>query len=137
MVRSKFSAAVYLLLVFSSGILVGAVGNRLYVTNTVAANNAPAPRTMAQYRARFLAEMKQKVGANDQQIAQITAILDDAKRKFDEVHAQAKPLRDKIDHDRIEGIRAVLDDKQRAAYDQWRADRSRAEAEKQKQKKNN
>lgn len=134
--RSRFSAALYLALVFASGILVGVVGNRLYMTNTVTANNTPAPRTMAQYRAQFLGEMKQKVGANDEQLAKINSIMDDTKRRFDELHSKEKPLRDQIDHDRIESIRALLDDKQRGAYDQWRADRAKAAAAKQQPTRN-
>lgn len=134
MVRSRFSAALYLILVFASGALVGIVGNRLYMTTTVAANNTPPARTMAQYRAQFVSEMKEKIHASDDQIARMTALMDESKRKFDALHAQEKPLRDKIDQDRIEGIRAVLDDKQRAAYDQWRADRAKAAAARQNKK---
>ena len=128
MVRSRFSAALYLVLVFASGTLVGVVGNRLYMTSVVAANTTPAPRTMAQYRVQFLGEMKQKVGATDTQIAQITSLLDESKRRFDELHQQEKPLRDKIDQDRVEGIRAIFNEKQRAAFDQWRADRAKLAA---------
>jgi hypothetical protein len=126
---TKVSAAVTLLLVFASGILVGAVSNRLYMVRTASAN-APAPRTMAQYRKQFFEEMRVKVGATDAQIARMDVVLDDAKKKLDALHAEHKPMREKIDHDRIEGIRAVLDDKQRAAYDQWREERAAANQKK-------
>lgn len=132
MARSRYSAALYLVTVFVSGILVGALGSRLYVTSTVTANNTPAPRTMAQYRARFLGEMKQKVGATDQQIAQITAILDDTKRKFDALQAEQKPQKDKIDQERVESIRRVFSPAQQVQYDAWRAERARIAAEKKK-----
>jgi len=123
MPKTRISATLYLLLVFASGILVGAVGNRLYMVRTASANSTP-PRTMAQYRQQFFTEMRARVGASDSQIARIDVVLDDAKRRLDELHAEHKPLREKIDHDRIEGIRAVLDDQQRQAYDKWREERA-------------
>jgi hypothetical protein len=128
MPRSRFSAALYLILVFASGILVGVVSHRLYVTGTVNANNNP-PKTMEQYRKQFFSEMRQKVHANDEQISKINQILDDAKRKLDDLHAQQKPLRDRIDQERVDNIRDVLTDQQRLDYDNWRAERARQQAE--------
>jgi peptidoglycan hydrolase CwlO-like protein len=130
MPRTRISAALYLILVFASGILVGVVSYRLYAATTVNAN--VAPRTMEQYRKQFFADMRQKVGASDAQISQINAVLDESKAKFDKLHADEKPLKEKIDQDRIEGIRAVLSDSQRTAYDNWRAERARIQAEQQK-----
>lgn len=130
MPKSRLSAVTYLFLVFASGILVGAVSTRLYTASAVSADATP-PRTMAQYRKEFFAAMRQKVGATDAQIAQINGILDDAKGKLDELHKKEKPLRDQIDQERVDGIRAVLDDKQRVAFDNWRAERARQHALKQ------
>ncbi len=138
MPRSRFSTAIYLMLVFASGILVGVVSYRLYAATTVTAT-ANAPRTMEQYRKQFIAEMRQKVGTNDAQISQINQALDNAKHRLDALHTQEKPLRDKIEQERIEEIRAALDDKQKVVYDNWRAERARMHAaeelKKQQQKK--
>ena len=134
MPRTRFGAAIYLMLVFASGILVGAVSHRLYVTSTVNANNNIPPKTMEQYRKQFFGEMRQKVGANEEQISKINQILDDTKRKFDELHAQEKPLRDKIDQERVDEIRDVLTEPQKIAYDNWRAERLKAQAEEQRRK---
>ncbi len=132
--RSRLSTALYLLLVFTSGILVGVVGYRLYVTTTVTAKEQPAPKTMEQYRKLLFSDLRQKVGVNDRQIAEINHVLDVNKQKFDELHAQEKPFREKLDQERIEGIRAVLTDSQKTAYDNWRAERARQHAEDQKKK---
>jgi hypothetical protein len=125
--KSRSSAAFYLVLVFASGILVGVVSNRLYLTTTASAN--ATPRTMAEYRQRFFAEMRQKVGVRDDQIAPITSELDFTKKRFDELHAQEKPLHDQIQQEHIARMKALLNDKQKALYDEWRAERERSRAQ--------
>lgn len=133
MARTRFSAALYLVLVFASGILVGAVSHRLYVTSTVAANSTIAvPRTMEEVRKKYLADMRAKVGLNDTQIASVNSILDDTKRKFDDLHRKEKPLRDQIQQEQVESIRALMNEDQRTAYDKWRAERARLQAEEKK-----
>jgi hypothetical protein len=123
MPKTRSGAAFYLFLVFASGILVGTVSHRLYMTRTASANTAPP--TMAEFRKRYLSQMREKVKVNDAQIATVTALLDDAKRKFDALHAQEQPLHDKIQQDLIDSIRAGLTDEQKPAYDAWRAERDR------------
>jgi len=133
MPRTRFSAVLYLIVVFASGILVGVVSHRLYITSTVNASLVPpAPRTMDEVRRQYLADMRKKVGVNDDQIASVDRILDETKRKFDELHAQEKPLRDKIQQDQHDAINALLNDQQKVAFDNWRAERARLQAEQQK-----
>jgi hypothetical protein len=135
MPRTRFTPAIYLALVFASGILVGVVSHRLYETSTVNANNLPAqPRTMDEVRKRYLSDMRAKVGVNDTQIAAVNTILDETKHKFDDLHLQEKPLRDKIQQEQIESIRAVLTSDQSNAYDKWRADRAKASEEDRKKR---
>jgi peptidoglycan hydrolase CwlO-like protein len=123
MPRTRLSAAAYLILVFASGILVGVVSHRLYMAASVSA----APKNMQEFKRRYLADMRQKVHSSDAQIAQVNQILDDTKRKFDDLHAQEKPLRDKIQQDQLSEIRAVLDDQQRAAFNRWHEERMRSQ----------
>jgi len=124
MPRTRISIALYLFLVFASGILVGIVSFRLYATNTASANNSP--RSMSEVRKRYLDGMRTKVGASEAQIAEITRTLDETKRKFDALASQEQPLHDKIQQDHIDAIKALLTDQQRIAYDNWRAERERA-----------
>jgi len=133
MPRSRISIALYLVLVFASGILVGVVSHRLYATNTARASTA-APANMSEFRKRYLDGMRTKVGASEEQIAAITKTLDETKRKFDALAANEQPLHDKIQQDHIEQVKALLNDKQRVAYDNWRAERARAK-QAQEQKK--
>ena len=121
MVRSRINTVLYLGLVFGSGALVGAVSHRLYQTTTVNANTTP-PRSMAEFRTRYFEKMR-SWGVNVQQIDKIREALDDAKEKYDAIHAREKPMRDQIQKEQIEAVRAILTDAQRTEYDKWRAER--------------
>jgi len=122
-----------LILVFASGILVGAVSHRLYVTTTVNASLVPtAPRTLDEFHKRYFADMRTKVGVNDDQIAAVKRIFAETKQKFDDLNAQDKLLKDKIQQDQHNAISALLNPQQKAAFDAWRAERARLHAEQQK-----
>jgi hypothetical protein len=131
--RSRYSVAVYLVLVFASGILVGAVSHRLYVTTTVSAT-AQQPRTLDEVRKKYLDEIRSKVGVNELQLASVNQILDDTKRKFDDLKRKEKPLHDAIQQEQVDAISALLSPKQKIAYDDWRAERARLQAEAQRKK---
>jgi hypothetical protein len=132
MPRNRYSAFLYLILVFASGILVGVVSYRLYVTSTVSAT--ATPRTMDEVRKKYLSEMRAKVGVNDEQLASVNQILDETKKKFDDLHKQEKPLHDAIQQEQIDSVNALLTPQQKIAYENWRAERARLQAEAQKKK---
>jgi len=121
MPRTKLSAAIYLLLVFASGILVGVASHRLYDTNSASANSSP--QNMTEFRKRYLAEMRERVKVNDKQIAAVVQHLDDAKRRFDDLRVQEQPLHDHIQVELVDEIRNELTDEQKPAYDKWHAER--------------
>jgi hypothetical protein len=133
MPRTKLSAIFYLLLVFASGILVGVVSTRLYaVKASVPASTAP--RNMAELRTRYMTEMRKRIpGLNDDQTSAVAKILDDTKKKFDDIRREERPTRDHIQQEQVDAIRAVLTDAQQPAYDAWRAERLKAQ---QNQKQN-
>lgn len=133
MPRTRISIALYLFFVFASGILVGIVSYRLYSTNTASANNSP--QSMTEFRKRYLDGMRTKVGASEAQIVAITKTLDETKRKYDALAAQEQPLHDKIQQDHIDEIKALLNDQQKIAYDNWRAERERAKQQANQNKK--
>ena len=124
MPRTRITIALYLFLVFASGITVGLVSYRLYAANTASANNSP--RSMSEFRKRYLDGMRTKVGVSEAQIVAITGTLDETKRKYDALAAQEQPLHDKIQQDHINEVKALLNDQQKVAYDNWRAERERA-----------
>ncbi len=126
MPRTRFSAVVYLLVVFVSGIVLGGFATRYY-TAKASVQPVAAPRTMAEFRKTYMEQMRAKVGISDDQAAQVNRILDDTKKKFDELRKQEKPHRDQIQQEQIDSIRAVLNKDQIAAYESWRAERQKAQ----------
>lgn len=125
MPRSRVTIALYLVLVFASGILVGIESHRLYATTSTARANG-SPQTMSEFRKRYLNGMKNEVGASGEQIVEINNILEDTKKKVEELTAAEKPLHDKIQQEHIDQIKALLTPDQRVRYENWRAARERA-----------
>jgi uncharacterized protein YnzC (UPF0291/DUF896 family) len=127
--RTRTSIALYLILVFGSGVLVGVASNRLYSATTASAKN---PRqSFVEFRKIYLEGMRDSVGATPEQVTEISRILDDTKKKEDEFVAQEKPIQNKIQQDHIDEIKELLNPQQRVAYDNWRAARALAKAQSQ------
>jgi hypothetical protein len=132
MARNRYSAFLYLILVFASGILVGVVSYRLYVTSSVSATQ---PRSSDEVRKKYLAEMKLKVGVSDAQLESVNRILDDTKRSFDDLNRKQKPLKDAIQQEQVDSVSALLTPEQKVAYNNWRAERARLHEEQKKKLK--
>jgi uncharacterized protein YnzC (UPF0291/DUF896 family) len=131
--RSRVTIALYLILVFASGILVGIESHRLYATTSTARANT-SPQSMSEFRKRYLEGMRTQVGATGEQIVEINNILEDTKKKVEELTAAEKPLHDKIQQEHIDQIKSLLSPEQRARYENWRAERERAKQAAQHQK---
>ncbi len=128
MPRTRISIALYLVLVFASGILVGIASNRLYAVKTASASSSP--QNMSEFRKRYLDGMRTKVGVSEAQIVAITKTLDETKQKYDALAAQEQPLHDKIQQEHIDEVKALLTPEQNVRYDAWRAERAHAKQKK-------
>jgi hypothetical protein len=140
MPRGKFSAAVYLFLVFVSGAVVGAVAHRLYMVNTVQ-SVAPGPRrpNPAEWRKHIIEEMHTRVKLDDQQMASLQHIFDETDATFSDLHAKRKPEDQRrlaenqaVQSQMVDKINAILREDQKPLYQQYRAER---EAEREKDRK--
>ncbi len=125
MPKSRLSALASLLLVFASGILVGVVGHRLYMVNTVATAPArPANRPdPEEVRRRIVAEMRERVKLDDQQTAQLNQIYDETRQKFDELHKKGSQESRVIWDQQKEAIKAMLRSDQVPIYEQYQKER--------------
>ena len=139
MPKSRLSAFLSLILVFASGALVGAVGHRLYTVNTVASGVEPRipepPRklTPEEARKRNLADMKERVRLDDQQIAQLNEIYDQTRDQFEALFKKRDGDGQAIRDSQTAKIRAILRPDQLPLYEQYRADReAQREAERKK-----
>jgi len=137
MLKSKFSAAVSLLLVFLSGALIGAVGYRLYTVNSVSstANTATVkpPPDPEEVRKRLISDMRTRLSLDDQQVTQLEKIYADTRQRFEGLHAKANAETRELWDNQTTQIRAILSKDQLAKYEQWRAERD-AERKKNRQR---
>jgi hypothetical protein len=125
MMKNRSSALASLLLVFCSGILVGVVGHRLYMVNTVA--TAPTPRPPRpdpeEVRKHIVAEMRDRVKLDDQQTAKLNEIYDQTRQKFDELHKKGSQESRAIWEEQKEEIKAILRPDQVPVYEQYQKER--------------
>ena len=126
MPKSKFSAFISLLLVFLSGSLVGAFGYRLYSVSSVTADKqGPPPQRPSpeEFRRRQVADLRQKVGLDDQQVAEYNKILDNTRQQFDQLHDRMNAEGRAIHDQQVAQVNAILKPEQKPLYDKWRAER--------------
>ena len=127
MKRTTLSTALYVLLVFLSGAVVGAFAHRLYVVSTVVSAKPDEVRHHIQD------EMRTRLSLSDDQVKQLNAIMDSTKARFHEVKERwdeqsrqaAKPELKAISEDQAEKIKAILTEPQRAEYAKYRAERQK------------
>ena len=123
MPKNKFSALASLVLVFGSGILVGAVGHRLYMVNTVATAPRPTRPDPEEVRKHIVAEMRDRVKLDDSQTAKLNQIYDTTRQKFDELHKKGSQESRAIWDQQKEEIKAILRPDQVTLYEQYQKER--------------
>jgi hypothetical protein len=122
MKSSSIKVATYLLLVFTSGIAVGAFSQHLYTARSVSARTS-RPRNPEEYRKKYLGEMKSRLNLNAEQAVKLNSILDQTHNRFEELRERSKPETDAIHKDQIDQINGILNDTQRAEYEKLRKER--------------
>jgi len=137
MMKSKSSAIISLLLVFLSGALVGAVAHRLYMVNTVSSNGInpqpPPRRDPEEVRRHLVAETKEKVKLDDEQVRKLNELYDQERQEFDRLHqkwnAEGRTLR--ASH--MDRIKAILRPDQVPLFEQLQAEREKEHRRRQQQ----
>lgn len=125
MPKSKLSVFLSLLLVFFSGAVLGAFAYRLYMVKSVlstgvaaAPNRRPDPEEFLRQR---LAEMRDQVKVDDQQLQQIQQIYEQTREQFGQIHKKMSEQSRSIDANQVAKIKSVLRPDQIPLYDQLRA----------------
>lgn len=118
----------WLIMVFISGTVVGVASHRYFTRETIAKEESRPP-SREQVRQEYLAKMRERVGANDEQIARIVAILDEARAASDARRKAMDAEMKAIQEQTREKIRAVFTPEQVVKYEAWREER-RLEREK-------
>src|SRR5439155_17657932 len=97
MKRTTLSNAVYVLLVFLSGAVVGGFAHRLYMVNSVF--SGPVSPKPEDVRRKMIEEMRERLSLSNDQVKEVTTVLDSTKTRYHEVkdkwdkeaRANAKP----------------------------------------------
>ena len=121
--RSSLITGIYLLLLFLSGVAVGAFGLRLYTLNSV--NASVNPRNPEEFRRRYVAEMRTRLKLTDDQVARLGPILDETRQRYHDLHEKHKPEMKAVQEDQVQKIRAILTDAQQSEYTKLLDERER------------
>ena len=119
------SVTAYLVLVFLSGLLLGAVGVELYNARAVNAERRFGPEEM---RKRYVEEMRTRLKLRADQVEQLNTILDDTGDRYRELREKYRPEVRAIQDSQVEKIRSLLDDTQKLEYERMREERERHRA---------
>jgi len=117
--RSRLFLA--LVLVFASGLAVGALGYHVFAPRTAgAAERRPSPE---ERRQRYVEMMKTHLKLSEEQLAQLNAILDETRRRFEEYEQKARGEKQAIWQQHVERVNAILSEEQRLEYARIRKER--------------
>jgi hypothetical protein len=124
--RSGLAAALYVLLVFLSGAVVGIFGYRLYTARIVSASvSVPVLPKPADYRKKYVEEMTSRLHLTNDQVAQLGTILDDTRNRYHEEHNRSKQQLAQIHNDQVLKIHEILTPAQLPDYEKFRAEREK------------
>ena len=117
MTRSNPSIALYLLLIFASGMIVGVFGMRLYSPATA---KTAAPE---DWRKQYMNEMQTRLKLTPEQATQLNAIMDETKARAHQAHEAHDSALRLIKEEQSAKVRSILTDEQRPEFDKIRVER--------------
>jgi Spy/CpxP family protein refolding chaperone len=117
---SRLTIALYVGLIFASGVVLGVFGHSLYAVTTVKSFRPPTPE---EVRKKKLAEMQTRMKLSDDQVSKINSIYDETRAKFHEVRERYRPEMDALENVQRDKVRSVLSPEQRAEYEKMLKER--------------
>ena len=112
----------YLILVFVSGIAIGAGGLQLFRGPAVSASGSTR-KSPEEYRREYMQEMNQRLHLDDQQTAKLRVILENTHESYKRFREQTKPEMQRIQQEQVTAVNALLRDDQKLEYETMRAER--------------
>jgi len=121
--RPGLAAALYVVLVFAMGAVVGIFADRLYTAKTVSASaNIPKP---ADWRKKYVEDMTKRVRLTPQQVTELGGILDDTQTKYHEEHDRSKQQLAQFHTEQVQKVREILAPTQLPEYEKFQAEREK------------
>jgi Spy/CpxP family protein refolding chaperone len=117
---SRLTIALYVGLIFASGVVLGVFGHSLYAVTTVVSKTNPKPEELRKKR---LAEMQTRMKLSDEQVAKINSIYDETRAKFHEVRERYRPEMDVLERAQRDKVRSILSPEQQTEYEKMLKER--------------
>ena len=117
---SRTTIALYVGLVFASGLVLGAFGEKLYTASTVAARQRPNPE---EFRKRVITEYESRLKLTPEQVTKLNSIMDETRSRMEETRKSMRPAYQRIHEDQVQKIREMLTAEQQAEYEKMRKER--------------
>jgi hypothetical protein len=114
---NKAKAALFAVLLFGLGAIVGALAHRYYAATAVSA------KTAEDFRSKYVSEMQTKLKLNQHQVDQLQVILDETKAKVKSVRESYHPEMVKIKDDQLTRVKSILSPEQAKQYEAMVAER--------------
>jgi hypothetical protein len=115
--KNQWAAFVLALLLFGTGLAVGALGHRFYTQGVVNA------KTSEDFRQQYVSEMRSRVKLSPEQMEKLQSILDETKAKAHAVKERVHPEMVKIKEEQIARVKSILTQDQIPAYENLVAER--------------
>ena len=102
------------------------------------ANSKAAPKNPAEYRRRYIEELRTRLKLDAAQVTQLSEILDTTDRRMQDLHERYRPDMTAIHKDQVKQVHAILTEAQWAEYDKMRKERQqKRDAEEAREKAKN
>src|ERR1700746_3314270 len=112
--------ALYLLLVFISGAVGGALGYRTYKPPSASSNARGSPE---EFRRQYLQEIKTRVNLSDDQLEKVNTILDETRTRFHDARDKHNDIVKQIGEEQRAKMKAILSPDQIPKAEQFCQDR--------------
>jgi len=120
---SRWTIALYVGLVFASGVVLGVFGHSLYsVTSVSSKTTAPQPKP-EDVRKKWVGEMQTRLKLTDEQFSKVNSIYDETRARFHEVRHRMDPEMEKIGKEQREKVKSVLTPEQQTEYEKMLKER--------------
>jgi hypothetical protein len=124
MTRKNLPIAFYLLLVFVSGSVVGALGYRTYNPPTARSVSAPQRPSPGEFKRQYLEESRSRLGLTDDQVEKLSAMLDQTEARFHEVRQRENEKIRQIGEEHYQRVRTILTPDQLPKYEKLHEERT-------------
>lgn len=124
---SRWTIALYVGLIFVSGVVLGVFGHSLYAVTVVKSGQPPRRPTPEEVRKKTLAEMQARMKLTDEQVSRINSIYDETRARVSEVHEKYRPQMDAITKDQRDKVRSILSADQVSEYEKMLKERDERE----------